>query len=98
MDNAATERLNLVPNRAKPGRRHESSRRRFEFNFTFFLTLFFFAYCLCKYKKQLKRKEVKEMEKDNGQWITLQPGVQFYMQVQEKKEDIAFDEWCKSRK
>ena len=42
------------------------------------------------------------MEKDNGQWITLQPGVQFYMQVQEKKqekkEDIAFDEWCKSRK
>lgn len=38
------------------------------------------------------------MEKDNGQWITLQPSVQFYMQVQEKKEDIAFDEWCKSRK
>lgn len=38
------------------------------------------------------------MEKDNGQWITLQPDVQFYMQVQEKKEDIAFDEWCKSRK
>lgn len=32
------------------------------------------------------------MEKDNRQWI------QFYMQVQEKKEDIAFNEWCKSRK
>lgn len=46
----------------------------------------------------LKRKELKKMEKDNGQWITLQPDVQFYMQVQEKKEDIAFNEWCKSRK
>ena len=30
------------------------------------------------------------MEKDNGQWVTLQPGVQFYMQVQEK-EDIFTD-------
>lgn len=30
------------------------------------------------------------MEKDNGQWVTLQTGVQFYMQVQ-KKEDIFTD-------
>ena len=45
-----------------------------------------------------KHERNKKMEKDNGQWITLQPDVQFYMQVQEKKEDIAFNEWCKSRK
>lgn len=30
------------------------------------------------------------MDKDNGQWVTLQPGVQFYMQVQEK-EDVFTD-------
>lgn len=30
------------------------------------------------------------MEKDNGQWVTFQTGVQFYMQVQEK-EDIFTD-------
>ena len=30
------------------------------------------------------------MEKDNGQWITLQTGVQFYMQTQEK-EDVFTD-------
>ena len=30
------------------------------------------------------------MEKDNGQWVTLQPGVQFYMQAKEE-EDVFTD-------
>ena len=56
-------------------------------NFTFY-----FCEKQAYYSQNVKRKEVKKMEKDNGQWITLQPGVQFYMPVQAKKEDIAFDE------